>query len=147
MKACAYCGRENDDEAVHWSGWGTEEFKTPASEIAPNTPPESIAPTWKFRDLTPEEMNMNFVTLITCGTLLEADMIAGRLGTAGIRAFIPDEFLSQAVSWNLNTYGYVRVQVAPKDYESAKAFLLASASDRPGVVPNSDSYSTSGNSR
>lgn len=29
----------------------------------------------------------------------------------------------QAVGWNFNTYGYVRVQVAPKDYESAKELL------------------------
>lgn len=81
---------------------------------------------------------MNFVTLITCGTLLEADMIAGRLGTAGIPTFIPDEFLSQAVSWHLNTYGYVRVQVAPKDYESAKTFLLTSANaDSSGPIGDS----------
>jgi|SRR5579859_705327 len=140
MKACAYCGRENADEAVHCSGCGTEEFKTSASEIAANTPPERIAPNWKFRELTPEDMKMNFVTLITCGTLLEADMIAGRLGTAGIPAFIPDEFLSQAVSWHLNTYGYGRVQVAPKDYESAKAFLLASEKNtEPGAASNGNS--------
>ena len=127
MKACAYCGRENDDEAVHCSGCGTGEFKTPPPD--PITPPERVAPNWKFKELTPEDMKMNFVTLINCRTLLEADMIASQLGSAGIPTFIPDEFLSQAVSWNLNTYGYVRVQVAPKDYESAKTFLLVSAKD------------------
>ncbi len=90
---------------------------------------------------------MNFVTLITCGTLLEADVIAGRLGTAGIPTFIPDEFLSQAVSWNLNTYGYVRVQVAPKDYESAKTFLLTSAKDaESGAATNGDAAGPLGNS-
>jgi len=52
-------------------------------------------------------------------------MIVGRLDGAGIFAVIPDEYLMQAVSWNLNTYGYVRVQVAPLDYEAAKECLLA----------------------
>jgi hypothetical protein len=80
---------------------------------------------------------MDFVTLMTCRTVLEADMIVGQLGSAGIPAFIPDEFLSQAVSWNLNTYDYVRVQVSPKDYQSAKGFLLASPEDtEPGAAPN-----------
>ena len=56
-------------------------------------------------------------------------MIVGQLGSAGITAFIPDEFLSQIVSWNLNTYGYVRVQILPKDYESAKTLLMATSED------------------
>jgi hypothetical protein len=133
MKKCAYCGRENDDEALHCQGCGTE-FKTPAPETAPNNRAPA-APAWKFSELTPEDMKLNFVTLITCGTLLEADIIAGRLGSAGITAFIPDEFLSQAVSWHLNTYGYVRVQVSPKDYEAAKTFLLDSVKDaEPGGI-------------
>ena len=130
MKICKYCGRENDDEAVHCSECGTQEFKTPAGKTAPpelpDTLPESAGSNAQFRELTPEEMKMDFVTLMTCRTVLEADMIVGQLGSAGIPAFIPDEFLSQAVSWNLNTYDYVRVQVSPKDYESAKEFLLAS---------------------
>jgi hypothetical protein len=88
-------------------------------------PAKSAAPRWKFRELTPEEMRMDLITLVTCRTLIEADMVVGQLGGAGISAFIPDEFLVQAVSWNLSAYGYVRVQVSPKDYDAAKAFLLA----------------------
>jgi agmatine/peptidylarginine deiminase len=48
---------------------------------------------------------------------------ASWLRAAGITPFLPDERLMQAVGWNFNTYGYVRVQVAPKDYESAKELL------------------------
>jgi len=151
MKVCKYCGRENDDEAVHCRECGTQEFKTPAAETAPpelpDTLPESAEPKGQFRELTPEEMKMDFVTLMTCRTVLEADMIVGQLGSAGIPAFIPDEFLSQAVSWNLNTYDYVRVQVSPKDYESAKEFLLASPEDaEPGAAPNGGPAMPSANS-
>jgi hypothetical protein len=35
----------------------------------------------------------------------------------------------QAISWNVNTYGFVRVQVPPKEYETAKEFLLANIGD------------------
>ena len=151
MKVCKYCGRENDDEAVHCRECGTQEFKTPASKTAPpelpDTLPESAEPNGQFRELTPEEMKMDFVTLMTCRTVLEADMIVGQLGSAGIPAFIPDEFLSQAVSWNLNTYDYVRVQVSPKDYESAKEFLLASPENaEPGASPNGGPAMPSANS-
>ena len=63
------------------------------------------------------------MTLVKCGTLVAADMIVTRLRAAGIEAFLPDEFLMQSVGWNLNTFGYVRVQVSPKDYDSAKNLL------------------------
>jgi hypothetical protein len=39
------------------------------------------------------------------------------------QAVIPDQFLMQNVGFNLNTYGYVRIQVSPKDYEAAKEVL------------------------
>jgi putative signal transducing protein len=49
--------------------------------------------------------------------------IATRLQAAGIETFLPDESLMQVIGWNLNTYGYVRVQIAPKDYDAAKDLL------------------------
>ena len=135
MKVCAYCGRENEDEVAYCRECVTP-FKTPAAQI-PDFLPERATPKWEFRELTPEDMKMDLITLITCGTILEADMIVGQLGSAGIPAFIPDEFLMQAVSWNLNTFGYVRVQVAPKDYEPAKNWLMALPEDaEPGATPN-----------
>lgn len=42
---------------------------------------------------------------------------------AGIVAFIPDESLMQTIGFNLNTFGYVRVQVTPEDYDTAKTVL------------------------
>jgi hypothetical protein len=132
MKNCEYCGRENADETVHCHECGTL-FKTPVAipepPPVPTALPRSAEPALKFRELTPEDMKMDFVTLLTCRTLIEADLIVGQLDGAGIEAFVPDEFLSQTISWNLNTYGYVRIQVSPKDYESAKRFLLAAPGD------------------
>jgi len=63
------------------------------------------------------------VTLVRCPTLLAADIILGRLQVAGIEAFIPDGALMQAMSGDQSAFGYVRVQVVPKDYEAAKELL------------------------
>ena len=68
---------------------------------------------------------MDLVNLMRCRTLGEADLLVAQLETAGIPAFIPDQFLMQNVGFNLNTYGYVRIQVSPKDYEAAKELLSA----------------------
>ena len=65
----------------------------------------------------------NLVTLLQCRTLAEADLIVTLLEGSSVRAIIPDEFLMQSLGWNLAAYGYVRVQVAPTDYEAAVAVL------------------------
>jgi len=44
---------------------------------------------------------------------------------AGLAVFIPDENLMAVEAWALNTFGYVRVQVRPQDYEVASDFLFA----------------------
>ena len=129
MKICAYCGRENIDEAVHCCECGNDEFKTSAP-VETSAPAQAPSPKPEFSPLNPEDMQKDLVVLVTCRTLLEADMIVARLEAADIAAFIPDEFLMQAISWNLNTYGFVRIQVSPKDYEAAKNFLL--------LAPNQD---------
>jgi ribosomal protein L40E len=116
MKQCAYCGGKNADEAVHCSGCGTEEFKTAAPVETPKLDEQ-------------EEL----VTVFSCQRLSDADIITGRLRVAGIEAFVPDEFLMQTIGFNLNTYGYVRVQVRRKDYASAKE-LCAVAVD-PAETP------------
>ena len=68
-------------------------------------------------------MQKDFVTLVSCGTLSEADLIVGRLEVAGINAFIPDAMVMQMMTGDQNAFGYIRVQVAPKDYDSAKELL------------------------
>jgi len=41
MKTCAYCGRENEDEAVHCAECGTDEFKT---ALLTNAPVQALSP-------------------------------------------------------------------------------------------------------
>ena len=81
------------------------------------------------RVLSPAEMEQDFVTLIKCGSLSEADVIVTELAGAGIEAIIPDEFAAQNFAVAA-LGGFVRVQVAPKDYEAAREFL---ASKVPGA--------------
>ncbi len=106
MKKCLDCGRPNEDNAVQCSGCGTDAFDTGAP-----AKPEA------------REDENDLVTLISCEKLTDADLVAAKLGGAGIEAFIPDEQLMQMVAFNLNTYGYVRVQVRRKDLVSAREIL------------------------
>jgi hypothetical protein len=76
-----------------------------------------------FVPLAPDDTSKAWVTLLTCGTLLSADLAATRLRAAGIAAFLPDENLAQAMAFNLNAVGCVRVQVAPGDYAQAREIL------------------------
>lgn len=69
------------------------------------------------------------VTLTSCETLSQADAIRAQLEGAGIEVHVPDENLMQAVAWNLNTFGFVRVQVSSKDYETAKQVLASFKQD------------------
>jgi hypothetical protein len=109
MKECAYCGRENQDAAVRCQECGTDEFTTAAR--AEQTP-----------KLDPED---ELVTLVSAPKLPDADLIVSQLGAAGIEGFVPDQFLMQMVGFNLNTFGYVRVQVRRKDLEKARELLSA----------------------
>jgi hypothetical protein len=113
MKKCGYRGHENPDDAALCSGCGTDEFEKEA-------PVETVEP----------DHQNDLVQLTTCPMLADADLIVSRLAGAGIGAFIPDEFLMQNIGFNLNTYGYVRVQVRRKDFASAKELLSA---PEPGV--------------
>jgi hypothetical protein len=134
MKICAYCGKENEDDAVYCRECGTDGFKTPASADKPAesvTPePEFASANLEFMTPTPQEMEMDLVNLLRCRALGEADLLVARLESAGIPAFIPDQFLMQNIGFNLNTFGYVRIQVSPKDYEAAKE-LLSGPDTRP----------------
>ena len=122
MKTCGYCGRENMDQAVHCSECGTTEFISPKTAASAG---ETSSPGLDFVPLAPGEQQAHLVTLMRCSSLLEADMIVSQLESAGISAFIPDQFLMQAEAWHVNPYGFVRVQVSPADYAAAKEFLSA----------------------
>jgi hypothetical protein len=92
-----------------------------ASDSAPASRSQRDA--FEFSTLTAEQKQQDLVTLVTCGTLLSADMVVCKLRAAGVEAFIPDKMVMQTVAFNFNTFGYVRVQVSPKDYNAAKAVL------------------------
>jgi len=122
-RVCAYCGRENEKSATHCVECGTDEFKS----FGPKSlPPEKPRTVFVFAPLSPTQMQEDWVTLVRCGSLAEADSVAGQLQAAGLTAFIPDQFLIQNSALNL-TYGFVRVQVSPKEYEAAKELLTAPA--------------------
>ena len=82
-------------------------------------------PKYRIGPLSEEANGQRWVTLVSCGTVLEADMVRSQLEAAGIGTFLPDEQLMTAAAWGLNAYGYVRVQVEPADYEAARELLCA----------------------
>jgi hypothetical protein len=144
---CEWCGRENSAEAVTCHECGTPIRSQKAEAKIRPTIPKPQKARWAFRTLTPQEMKLDLVILLTCRSIVEADVIVGQLESIGISAFIPDEFLAQTMAWNLNAFGYVRVQVSPKDYEQAKDFLMnLSESPEPDTQANDDLSSASGSS-
>jgi len=83
-------------------------------------------PKYKIAALNPAVKDQNWVTLVSCGTIVEADFVRSRLESDGIEILIPDENLMTAAAWGLNAYGYIRVQVKPEDYETARELMIAS---------------------
>jgi len=80
---------------------------------------------------------------MACAQLPEADLVASRLESAGIKTFIPDQHLMQSIGLDLNAFGYVRVQVRRKDFASAKELLaqpVASAAEP--EIHSSDGHRT-----
>jgi hypothetical protein len=125
MKKSSYCGAEYGDGAVECVIGHTLLDQPGAQPPSPPHEPhsESKPPGFEFEALSEADRQKDLATLMKCGTLTEADLIVSRLRAAGIDAFLPDETLMQTIAWNLNTYGYVRVQVAPKDYDAARELL------------------------
>jgi len=132
MKVCAYCGHENDDGAMECHECGGTDFRSAEAPSGAGGPPPlpveppplpGAEPVLHFEALKPEEINNTWVTLLRCQTLVEADVIATRLEAAEIPVFVPDQFLMQAISWNVNTYGFVRLQVPPALYHVAREVL------------------------
>ena len=103
----------------------------PLQPVEPRQP-ETKTAEYRFRPLSPEDSQRDFVTLVSCANLPAADVIVGRLQATGIEAFIPDDSAMQLLGSTLNAFGYVRVQIAPKDYETETARdLLSDIYDAP----------------
>ena len=88
-------------------------------------PPQNEKPqcsSFTFAPLSPQDRNKKWVTLLTCPTLILANTAVSRLGAAGIPTHIPDDNLNwaQVMASNLQGLSYVRVQVAPDDYQRAR---------------------------
>jgi len=125
MKTCPYCGAKYPDDTIICAIDHTPLTPPPAAlkTTAPPVPDSSPRPEFELAPLTEDQMQMDLVTLVRCGTLMSADLIVSRLNAAGIEAFIPDQSVVQAMGFNLNAVGYVRVQVSPADYETARAIV------------------------
>jgi hypothetical protein len=117
MKKCPYCGAENPDDAAVCAIDQTP-LENPG-EVSPKTRESE----YTFPPLAEADKQKDLVTLVTCRTLVAADIVVSRLRASGIQTFLPDERLMQWVGWNFNTYGYVRVQISPRDYDAAKDLL------------------------
>ncbi len=112
MKTCTECGLENTDAAAHCAGCGTDQFKVAAA--APDENPQR-----------------EWVTLTKCRNLVDADLLASQLDAAGIKVFMPDEFVMQTFSLDSNGFGFARVQVAPADLEQAQEIMALPTSILP----------------
>jgi len=124
MKTCPYCGAEYPD--------GTPCCTIDETPLSPPAAPRPVfhpvtnpSPRAEFEipSLTEEQKQMDLVTLVRCGSLISADLIASRLRAEGIETFIPDQSLVQTMGFNLNAVGYVRVQVSPADYDRARDII------------------------
>jgi hypothetical protein len=67
------------------------------------------------------------VTIQTCASLSDAEVICSCLRGSGVQAFLPDEFAAQTV-WS-NALGGVRVQVMEEDEARARDILREAAPD------------------
>ena len=125
MKTCPYCGAEYPDGTPCCTIDETPLSPPPAvpCPVAHPVPKPSPRAEFEIPPLTEEQMNMDLVTLVRCGTLISADLIASQLRAVGIETFIPDQSLVQTMGFNLNAVGYVRVQVSPADYDRAKDII------------------------
>jgi hypothetical protein len=87
--------------------------------------PERTEPKYRIGPLPPNAVESAWVTLVKCGKVVEADFVRAQLEGAGLPVFIPDENVMAIEAWALNAFGYIRVQVRPRDYEAARELLCS----------------------
>ncbi|MFO1475998.1 MAG: DUF2007 domain-containing protein [Verrucomicrobiota bacterium] len=129
MKTCSYCGANYGDESTECPVDHTPLNDPPATktgEVAESGPAGQHTMRYEFVPFSPAEQHLDWVTLIRCDKLASADVVTSRLNAEGIEVFLPEETLMQSVGLNV-AFGYVRVQVAPEDYDKARAILETAA--------------------
>lgn len=119
VKTCNDCGEANEDDATICRECQGTSFKSEPK----NSGVLENAVALEFEPLDPKNMDKTWVTLIRCQTLPAADAIAMELRAANIPVFLPDEYAMQALSINVNAYGWVRLQVPPSEYQNARELL------------------------
>lgn len=122
MKTCTLCGAENEDTATICNKC--------SSPFAPGIAPKPRLQTerYEFATLDPAEKESDLVTLLTCPTLPEADLIVSLLESAGMPASNPDAYRMVSGPFELDQLYKFRVQVPPEHFEAARDFLLAEES-------------------
>jgi hypothetical protein len=114
VKTCADCEKENEDNATQCSECGSSDLRPLGPRFLDSD----------FDPLKSEELGYEWVNLMRCRNVVEADMVAMTLRAAGIPVFIPDEYTMQAFAGlNAIGLGFVRVQVPPSKYDEARQVL------------------------
>ncbi len=123
MKACKYCGRENDDHAAHCGDCGGSEFKSKA----PDTIPESVSAV-QPAPVTPEALigvaKGPLITRITCRTPQEANLVIMELESAGIIGIVENEVVQEAGVSSIADR-QIPVLTSTKAYEAASELHAA----------------------
>ena len=104
MRACPYCGRDNEWAATHCCECGTE--FDPDEEVDPQLTDPQLA----------------LVTVAVFPDLAQATLLMNDLEAAGIEACIPEE-LSPNAFGHFFPLSHITVQVAVKDLEAARELL------------------------
>ena len=118
MKKCAYCGRENEEAANTCRECGKSLQELSAPDADAQLLDTALSP----------------AVVATFSSLLEAKLLADRLEAAGIEADIPEEYASQVFS-SVMPLELVSVQVAAKDYETARAIAAEPVAVTSAEVP------------
>ena len=119
MKICTLCGAENEDTATVCNKCG--------SPFSSGVPPKPRLQTdrYQFAAFDPADKDSDLVTLLTCPTLPEADLVVSLLESSGIPASNPDAYRMVSGPFELDQLYKFRVQVPPEHFETAREFLLA----------------------
>ena len=105
MKTCRHCGRDNADTATACAGCG-KTLAAPSSKGDPQLKDPSLAPR----------------IVATFSNLEQASVLKARLESAGIEAWIPEEFEPQVFSAVISLER-ITVRVVAKDYAAAQSVL------------------------